>query len=336
MNHKIKFLLLLVIVLLFCVLPVAGLFTESTSAQSSGYDVIAAVNQLRAANGLPPYEVNSALMAAAQSHSEYMASTGTISHTGSGGTSPSDRAAAAGYGSAGGFSLSENIAAGSGWTAQDAVQIWQGDSLHLDTMLSPNYNEAGAGVATAGNTTYFTLDVGSSSGGSASGSSSSSLPPGVTVFPQVTPVDTATPLADGSIYHVVQIGQALWNVAAIYGVELEEILTLNKLTSNSVIFPGDKLLIKPPPETSTPTPQTTDTPYPTVTRRLTETPPPTIPLNSLTQTAEAAILVTLTPQPSAFSAVLPYGRQALRMVSAVLVIGGLALLVVGTILTRFS
>ena len=54
----------------------------------SASELIQLVNQLRAANGLEPYRVNSALMAAAQAHSDYQAATGTTSHTGKGGSRP--------------------------------------------------------------------------------------------------------------------------------------------------------------------------------------------------------------------------------------------------------
>jgi len=91
-----------------------GLYSNSAQARptNSAYDVIAAVNQLRAANGLPPYQVNGSLMAAAQSHSEYMAANGIVSHTGSGGSRPRDRAIAAGYGGGNQVYVSENIAGG--------------------------------------------------------------------------------------------------------------------------------------------------------------------------------------------------------------------------------
>ncbi|MFN2159816.1 MAG: CAP domain-containing protein [Anaerolineales bacterium] len=314
--------------------PLFGISYQRAQAQASGYDVIAAVNQLRAANGLAPYQVSAALMSAAQAHSEYMASTGAISHSGAGGSRPIDRVTAAGYGGGAQVFVSENIAAGMGWTAQDAVQAWQGDSLHLDTMLSPNYGDAGAGVAVAGNTIYFTLDVAGGGGGTSSGSGSSQGAADVTIYPQFTPVDTATPQPDGSIIHTVQDGQAFWNIAAIYGITIDELLDMNNLTENTFIFPGDKLVVKLPNDTPTPTKEATVTPYPaTATNTPSSTPTPLSELEiSATGTAQAELLASLTPAPSTFSKILLSGRQMLMMLIGLLVIGGLVLVIAGSVM----
>src|SRR5512135_2432939 len=102
--------------------------------------VIEGVNSLRIAHGLPPYAVDSILMGTAQAQAEYMASIGTWSHTGPGGSTVTERLLAAGYPLAGDLSLggfrSENVVMGTGMTAQEAVNSWTGDSIHLHTMLS--------------------------------------------------------------------------------------------------------------------------------------------------------------------------------------------------------
>jgi len=51
------------------------------------WSLIAEVNALRASYGLSPYEVNNALMAAAQSQSEYMSSAGSVTPQPSGDSS---------------------------------------------------------------------------------------------------------------------------------------------------------------------------------------------------------------------------------------------------------
>ncbi len=56
--------------------------------------------------------------------------------------------------------VSENIYGGGNASAQSAVNWWMGDALHQNTMLSPNYTDAGVGVASNGSAMYFTLDVG--------------------------------------------------------------------------------------------------------------------------------------------------------------------------------
>jgi uncharacterized protein YkwD len=108
----IRFLLLMAV---FCTLalPKAGVH----SAAPSPYDVIAAVNELRAGMGLPALEINGSLMASAQGQSDYLGSNyGTNfqswdqGHNCAGGTYARYRAEAAGYPLAAGMNVVENWA----------------------------------------------------------------------------------------------------------------------------------------------------------------------------------------------------------------------------------
>lgn len=239
--------------------------------------LISAVNSLRVANGLAPYKVNSSLMAAAQAQSDYQASIGAITHTGAGGSSPSDRAKAAGYGGGTRVFVSENIAGGTRMTAERAVTIWQGDAPHLTTMLSTSYVDVGAGVATDGQLSYFTLIAGYISGQVGSGNSGAShvqpspssqdSPTEVVLY--ISPIVVAKPAADGSIVHEVEFGQVLIKIAEAYGRPLSEILALNDLTDESIIYPGDKIIIKTADVTPTPLLAPTPTPKPTTINRAT-------------------------------------------------------------------
>jgi uncharacterized protein YkwD/LysM repeat protein len=246
----------------------AVLASPSPARLSSPSELIQLVNGLRAANGLQPYRANSALMAAAQAHSEYQAASGNASHTGKGGSRPHDRAVAYGYGGGAGVSVSENIYSGSSASAAQAVGWWQGDSLHLGTMLSSSYRDVGAGLAEANGVNYYTLVVGYISGeegqppaaqppsGQSGSDGSPSKPPGSapagTPAAWLIPIQAATPRADGSIIHEVQWGQFLYNIADAYKVELPYLLVLNGINANTVIYPGDKLLIRPAEPTPTP------------------------------------------------------------------------------------
>jgi len=235
--------------------------TSPTGKKGGAYEVISLVNQLRAARGLAPYQANSALMAAAQAHSEYQASIGSITHSGAGGSRPADRAVAAGYGGGLKVYVSENIYGGNNASPQQAVGWWQGDSLHLTTLISPNYVDVGVGVAVGGNTVYYTLDAGYVSGspGNPPSNSSAGSSPVATSRPAVAaiiPIQVATPAADGSIVHIVQQGQALWNIAAAYKIELSELLALNGLTKDTFIYPGDKIIVRQAKSTPTATLQT--------------------------------------------------------------------------------
>lgn len=307
--------------------------TPKSNAGSSPYDVINLVNQLRQANGLAPYQISNALMASAQAHSDYQASIRSITHTGSGGSSPKSRAMAAGYGGGAAVFVSENIYGGTGASAQQAVTWWQGDSPHLNTMLGGSYVNAGAGVATDGSVVYYTLDVGYISGSPGSGSTTaptgvaatSSLSTAITFYP----VQIATPQADGSIIHIVQPGQTLWAIAATYKVSLPDLMSINGFTSSTVIYPGNKVLIQPPSLSATP--------VITATLMLT----PTLSITTPTVTASRTAIKTISPSlPTSMPPqqekpkTNPPAIDPLLLVIACLVFGGTILVVVGNVLKQ--
>jgi uncharacterized protein YkwD len=253
------------------------------------YSVIDGVNALRTAQGLAPYTVSSTLMSVAQAQAEYMASSGTITHTGPDGSRPYQRGMAAGYPLAGqippGF-YSENIVGGPDMSPQAAVQIWTGDAPHMNTMTSPNLQEIGAGVAVSGGMVYYVID--------AARPTTSGLPQAYTpgaaessfssANELIMPVTKSTPNAKGEIIHEVQAGQSLWQIAIEYGVKIDQIRALNQLSAAYLINPGDTLLIM---TVGTPTPvPSTPAPAPTVTATM---PPPA--------TIEPAPMATLTPMP---------------------------------------
>lgn len=220
------------------------------STNLSAAEVIAEVNALRASNGLPPYEVNSILMAIAQSHAEYMASSGVMTHYGVDGSRPYQRAIAAGYSVAGDLSrggfFSENI--GSATSASAIVENWQGDSLHLNTMISPDLKDMGVGIAIADGRTYYTLDAGLSTDtivlDSSAPPTTGSDPFAVATSTSATlqPLAVSTPEEDGTVYHVVQSNEALWSIALAYDTTIAELKRLNRLATDE-IFVGQKLMI---------------------------------------------------------------------------------------------
>jgi LysM repeat protein len=147
---------------------------------------------------------------------------------------------------------------------------------------------------------------------------------------------TATPNPDGSVFHEVQQGQTLIGIANVYGVQLQDILALNGLTMNSIIQPGDKVLVKKsvstPTGTYTPsfeppigTPTLSRTP---IARAEVSTPQPTSPEQSQLDAATPD-QVTATP----LGASAP-GPDALLVTMVVLVLVGAALLVWGLLLKR--
>jgi uncharacterized protein YkwD len=264
-----------------------GIRAESPTTQnlSTASDVIDAVNDLRSSRGLPPYNSNSILMSIAQVQAEYNLSIRTITHVSSDGLRPFQRALQAGYAVAGDISqggfFSENITAGVGMTADEAVKQWTEDDPHLTTMISTNLQDIGAGVAVSGNTYYYVIDCGLSTGGTPA---AITLPPSYNP-PQPTMVPS-TPNADGSITYTVMGGDTLLGIAIAYNISLNNLLSINDLTTKSVIYTGQKIIIRaaytPTPTMPTPTPTglPTITPWPTSTPIATGTPIPPSPTPS--------------------------------------------------------
>ncbi|MCE1253440.1 MAG: CAP domain-containing protein [Anaerolineae bacterium] len=272
----------------------------------SAYDIVAAVNALRASNGAGALQINGSLMSAAQGQSDYQASIDSWSHSGPGGSRPIDRAAAAGYGGGAKIYISENVA----YLSADAdmntliYSIWA-DSVHWNTMINPSYTDCGVGVAETGGFVYYTLDVGyvsgaAGSGSSGTGSSGVSLTPSATLKPGepsptpnlVKAVQVATPAADVSIWHVVQAGQALSSIAVAYEVKIASIRAYNNLAENdNTLWVGQKLLIRPA-FTPTVSPTASNTPPPP-TRTLAPSHTPAPP--TLTPTKGPSITPTSRP-----------------------------------------
>lgn len=263
-----RFYFLALLVVGLCLLPQTVALARSSysgAPQSTAADLVAAVNALRLANGLPPYSVNAILMQTAQGQADYMAATGQITHSGPGGIGLTQRLLAAGYPLAGDLSQggfrAENIVGGSGMTAAAAVQSWQGDAIHLNTMLSPNLTEIGAGVAKSGSIVYYVIDCAlpTSSGVPQAYTPAPGEPTIRPYFPGdfIVPVVTSTPDLTGQVYHEVQYGQTLWAIAIAYGVKIDQIRALNNLGEGTDIYQGDKLLIltgAPTPLPAAPTP----------------------------------------------------------------------------------
>jgi uncharacterized protein YkwD len=234
---------------------------------ATAYDLIDAVNRYRAQNGLSAYAISSILMGTAQNQAAFMASTGTVTHTGPGGISYPDRLTAAGYSFV--FRSENVLSTGSNASGWDLVtsSAWA-DADHQHTMLSPNLCEVGAGVSVSGALAYYVIDAACPSG--SSGSAYTPVPGATTVpsvgrgTPTVVVVLPNTPKPDGSISHLVQPGETLWSIAIAYKTTIAELKSINRLTSDS-IYPGDTLLITLPKATQTPAPTSTSTPYPSPT-----------------------------------------------------------------------
>ena len=83
-------------------------------------------------------------------------------------------------------------------------------------------------------------------------------------------IPTSTPDPEGNIFYEVQPNDSLWSIAARSGISLQELLNLNEMEEDSVVNPGDQILIGRVVPPATPT---SDIPTPTLPPPLpTETP----------------------------------------------------------------
>ncbi len=106
-------------------------------------DLLRALNDERAAYGLPAVVIDPELQCAARRHVMDVGGSGACGHVGSDGTWPSDRANACGFE---GTRVNE-IAAGPGFTdGADAVSGWQQSSGHHRAIVLPEAMSVGVGV----------------------------------------------------------------------------------------------------------------------------------------------------------------------------------------------
>lgn len=148
-------------------LSMAGWFAppKSAHAQDEVTWLHNQINALRANLGLRGYNLNPALMSAAQAHGNWMAETNIISHEGVNGSSPGDRARASGYD---GRLVSENIYGGPNATASSAWNWWLNSPIHYSGIAHPDKTDVGIGIGTDGRWRYYVLVFGyGGSGGSA-------------------------------------------------------------------------------------------------------------------------------------------------------------------------
>jgi uncharacterized protein YkwD len=131
---------------------------SADSAESGPTDrVLVLVNAEREKAGCAPLTENAKLTKAAQDHSQDMADHQNMSHTGSDGSSMSDRLSRVGYAFR---SAGENVAAG--YTSPESVMDgWMNSAGHKANILNCGFKEIGIGLAQPGY--YWTQDFGSTS-----------------------------------------------------------------------------------------------------------------------------------------------------------------------------
>lgn len=234
-----------------------GLRPAPVAGFGSASGIVQQVNAFRATLGLPAFRTNGTLAIAAQQQADYMADTGLFVHTGYGGSTPQDRANAAGYNGR----VVENIVGGWRMTPEKGLIWWQNSPIHYNAITSSRYTEIGGGYRVVGDQVYYAIVLGLPGG--APGRTAVSASSGTDDQPppiRIVPLTLAQPDENGTLVHTLQAGQSLWMVAAHYDVPLANLYSLNSFGEDDVIPEGTDIIIKlaegqaPPP---TPTPPLT-------------------------------------------------------------------------------
>ncbi|OWZ23527.1 SCP-like extracellular protein [Phytophthora megakarya] len=113
-------------------------------------ELLNAVNRERSANGVAPLCMNSKLQNAAQGHSNDMAAKDYMSHTGSDGSTMSQRVQGAGYDRT---AAGENVAAGQ-TSVEEVMKAWMASTRHRDNILRKKFTMFGCGYAYGDSSTY--------------------------------------------------------------------------------------------------------------------------------------------------------------------------------------
>lgn len=111
------------------------------TADDLEWDLMLAVNQFRAQNGLPPWAYSQLLRNSARAHSQDMSQNNFFSHIGSNGSTADQRIRAAGYDW---FVNGEDLAAGQNNAAQIVAQ-WAASPTHRAVMSRVDIREIGIG-----------------------------------------------------------------------------------------------------------------------------------------------------------------------------------------------
>ena len=304
----------------------------------SSSDVINAVNDLRLEIGLNVLTVHPVLMQVAANQANALAgSEGAVGHQRPCGMTLGQEMLMLGFPLWGDLSLdgyrSENWTTAS--TVEQVISSWQGDDLHLNTMISPERSHIGAAVVFSGKY-YVVLETALSTNTGQHQSTAYDILTGIPMtqticygytsgeIPQNSiPVVLSTARPDGDVVHEVQYGQTLWNLAEMYQVSIEQIKLLNELVDDNIL-PGWKLLIQkaatqPPPVTDTQSVSVamgtpTEPKYPTAIPFYTKTPTVTATVQSISlgqqikgnNTVVAALLISFSVL---LAGIIGFGRK---------------------------
>jgi len=69
------------------------------------------------------------------------------------------------------------------------------------------------------------------------------IPAGAAPHAQFTPFPTPTPGPDGRVVYIVQPNDSWWRIAAIYNLDLDDLLEINDATRETVLAEGEEVLL---------------------------------------------------------------------------------------------
>jgi uncharacterized protein YkwD len=277
--------------------------TPTLGAPPNPADIINAVNALRLSYGLPALYAHPVLMQIAQEQASGIAS-GLPGHWRPNGMTLGQWMLSLGYPLSGDLTLdgyrSENWGMAS--SAEDAIQMWLGDDLHTNTMLSVDRSDIGAGVAVSEGQFLVVIETALQTRSGQMQSNAASILTGIPqtkmansqmetqaaingVLPQYSiPVVLNTPFPNGKVYHEVLYGQTLWSIAVAYGTTIKQIQGLNNLGESTTLYEGQTLLVRTDATQPAPSAQGTLTPVTSMLVTATVTPSQTAtPLAEATQ-----------------------------------------------------
>lgn len=268
--------------------------TPTLGAPPNPAEIINAINALRLSYGLTPLNAHSVLMQIAQEQASGIAA-GLPGHWRPNGLTLGQWMISYGYPLSGDLTQdgyrSENW--GSAFTAEEAVQMWLGDDLHTNTMLSVDRSDIGAGVALGDGQYFIVIETALQTRNGQMQSNAYAILTGIPltqasysqmetqaaingVLPQYSvPVGVSTSLPTGSVYHEVRYGQTLWSIAIAYHTTIKQIQGLNNLGESTTVYEGQILLVQTGATQPVSTGQVTDTPSPSVHSLATSTLAPT-------------------------------------------------------------
>jgi uncharacterized protein YkwD len=129
----------------------------ASNSDTFDQQILDLVNQERAKVGADPLRINAQLDQAADLHTQDQANMDKMSHTGSNGSTMSERIQDAGYQYS---TAGENVAAGYS-DAEAVVDGWMGSSRHRANILNDNFDDLGVGYGVSDDgTAYWTQNFG--------------------------------------------------------------------------------------------------------------------------------------------------------------------------------